>query len=344
MSQIKLSQKHEPYNPPPSPIRPNAHYIFLVHGWLGNDLEMSYLAESFANCIAAEKKIADIDDEIQHDAKRVKRSPSQLAVAAQQSAFWKDKKHHPPIVVHSCKCNVGKTHDGIKNGGTRLAHEIVDFIRLDLQKLHSSGENGTNGENAVHDDGKAGTEECADEHVTYSIVGNSLGGLYARYAISLVPRQLSIPRSIATGSSTTISTKDTTNIHTNNQRIHLHPNIFCTTATPHLGCSRHTYIQLPRFAENIVATGIDILSTRGSGMGTTGRDLFRLNSDKNMKGMSSPERADEEMECVIRNMCLQEKYLGPLRNFKIRIAYANAYQTDFQVPTETVSFLMQTVK
>jgi hypothetical protein len=77
-------------------------------------------------------------------------------------------------------------------------------------------------------------------------------------------------------------------------------------------------------------------------MGTTGRDLFLLNSDKNLKGMISPERADEEsdeeMECVIRNMCLQEKYLGPICNFKKRITYANAYQTDFQVPTETAVF------
>ena len=48
---------------------------------------------------------------------------------------------------------------------------------------------------------------------------------------------------------------------------------------------------------------------------------------------------DEEMECIIRNMCLRDKYLMPLRNFRQRIAYANAYGTDFQVPTETAAFL-----
>ena len=38
-----------------------------------------------------------------------------------------------------------------------------------------------------------------------------------------------------------------------------------------------------------------------------------------------------EMECIIRNMRLQDKYLMPLRNFRDG--------TDFQVPIETASFL-----
>jgi len=48
---------------------------------------------------------------------------------------------------------------------------------------------------------------------------------------------------------------------------------------------------------------------------------------------------DDGLDCIIRSMCLEEKYLTPLRNFRKRIAYANAYGTDFQVPTETAAFL-----
>ena len=38
-------------------------------------------------------------------------------------------------------------------------------------------------------------------------------------------------------------------------------------------------------------------------------------------------------------MCLDEEFLVPLRNFRQRIAYANAYGTDFQVPCQTAAFL-----
>jgi len=260
-----------------------------------------------------------------------------------------DNDEGTEIVVHSVKCNVGRTNDGIRKGGTRLANEIIDFIRKDAKK------SGMKKDDNDHDV----TPQAQD--VTYSIVGNSLGGLYARYAISLLPYQLSV--------------NDNNNNNNKNMLFNLHPNVFCTTATPHLGVSRQTYFPIPRIAETII----------GAGMDTTGRDLFRLNSEKNLANAAagnivggvvggvrrlsalSPRNAantisngfndakdargsdlrkhddddddGNEMECIIRNMCLQEKYLTPLRNFRRRVAYANAYGTDFQVPTETAAFL-----
>eukprot|EP00581_Thalassiosira_minuscula_P018296 CAMPEP_0183719668 /NCGR_PEP_ID=MMETSP0737-20130205/12502_1 /TAXON_ID=385413 /ORGANISM="Thalassiosira miniscula, Strain CCMP1093" /LENGTH=708 /DNA_ID=CAMNT_0025949399 /DNA_START=368 /DNA_END=2494 /DNA_ORIENTATION=+ len=369
------------YTPPSGPIQPLAHYIFLVHGWLGNDLEMGYLSCAFRKVICPS---SDIDTENEDDtnprdsvglpdAKRAKRSGSRLTqvLLAQQRASSAaeaedegaseatstaaEKVTIPEIIVHSVKCNVGKTNDGIRNGGTRLANEIIDFIRKDVQ------------ERIAKDDT---TKEQDELNITYSLVGNSLGGLYARYAISLLPYQLSLnfPQSPST------------------KLLNIHPNIFCTTATPHLGVSRHTYLPIPRIAETII----------GTGMGTTGRDLFRLNTEKDLasaaagnlvnvaiggvkrlsalrqhksegnlaangennedgndvtnntagdntnNGMvlkDNDEDDPKDLECIIRNMCLQEKYLSPLRNFRQRIAYANAYGTDFQVPTETAAFL-----
>ncbi|KAL7545444.1 hypothetical protein ACHAWF_008791 [Thalassiosira exigua] len=408
------------YVPPSSPIRPLAHYVFLVHGWMGNDLEMGYLNQALDGVIST----LDDGDDGDTRSKRVKRSRSSQTrrmIAEQrreQSGEQSDwASYEPPeVVIHSVKCNVGKTHDGIRNGGTRLAQEMVEFIRSDVERRlepDEGKEDGAGGESSGIPDGRG----ARDANVTYSLVGNSLGGLYSRYAVSLLPLRLS----------------------TKGAAIDLHPNVFCTTATPHLGVSRHTYLPIPRIAETII----------GAGMGATGRDLFRLNSEKDLasaaadgvvtaaaggakavaggagavggavgvavgSGVSAavgavggvvgagarvlpaplhPKRLEtaegdadrleavegegdaevdadadmtnddagatndneapssedelpidgeddnEELRCVIRDMCLQERYLSPLRNFRTRVAYANAYGTDFQVPTGTAAFL-----
>eukprot|EP00585_Thalassiosira_rotula_P012575 CAMPEP_0196130760 /NCGR_PEP_ID=MMETSP0910-20130528/1027_1 /TAXON_ID=49265 /ORGANISM="Thalassiosira rotula, Strain GSO102" /LENGTH=746 /DNA_ID=CAMNT_0041390129 /DNA_START=43 /DNA_END=2283 /DNA_ORIENTATION=- len=371
------------YTPPSTPIKPLKHYIFLVHGWLGNDLEMGSLSVSFRNIISPSAVVgiiaetdSDSSGSVVPKAKRPRRSRSSRAVVTQDAKETQSEAvtkrqhaaHHEEaaaaasegvvisdegteIVVHSVKCNVGRTNDGIRNGGTRLANEIIEFIRKDARKMKYDEKK----DDADRDDA---TTRARD--VTYSIVGNSLGGLYARYAISLLPYQLSVNNDNDNG----------------NVLFNLHPNVFCTTATPHLGVSRQTYFPIPRIAETII----------GAGMDTTGRDLFRLNSEKNLANAAagnivggvvggvrrlsalSPRNAvntisngfcndaegiavggnglrrhddddDNDMECIIRNMCLQEKYLAPLRNFRRRIAYANAYGTDFQVPTETAAFL-----
>jgi len=55
-------------------------------------------------------------------------------------------------------------------------------------------------------------------------------------------------------------------------------------------------------------------------MGLTGEDIFRMST-------------------LIHTMCTCPTYLDPLRSFRKRIAYANAYKTDFVVPTNTAAFL-----
>ena len=164
------------------------------------------------------------------------------------------------IVVYSAKSNVGITTDGIAAGGKRLAAEIMEQLRF-----HTN----TN------------VTDTDTVKVTLSLVGNSLGGLYARYALADLLK------------------------HT-----FIQPNIFCTTATPHLGVAKHTYIPIPTWTEWAI----------GNAMGETGRDLF-LHTD------------------VIRQMATDETYLDPLRRFRYRLAYANAFGTDFQVPTSTAAFL-----
>lgn len=91
------------------------------------------------------------------------------------------------------------------------------------------------------------------------------------------------------------------------------PNVFCTTCTPHLGKRGLTYVPIPRFAEQ----GI------GYALQPTGQDLFGLNS-------------------VIEELATQAKYVDPLKRFAKRVAYANAFGTDLQVPTSTAAFLADT--
>ncbi len=335
------------YEPPSSPVKPLVHYIFLVHGWLGNDLEMSYLAESFQRSIASRSDMVNsgtVDEG--PGAKRLRRSDSEGQRRVDLESDMPHAEDNPPeninekpaIIVHSVKCNVGKTHDGIRKGGWRLANEIAEFIRSDVRNRCSGYNTPEKGNNYSRDE--AATKNINSKHVTFSFVGNSLGGLYSRYAISLIPYQLHISLQNSSPEA----------------QINLHPNIFCTTATPHLGVSRHTYLPIPRFAESII----------GTGLGETGRDLFRLNSDTNLVGAvggavgsgmrrlssfrrnavdennnNNNKRSDCETECIIRTMCLDEKYLLPLRNFRQRVAYANAYGTDFQVPTQTAAFLSE---
>jgi hypothetical protein len=85
----------------------------------------------------------------------------------------------------------------------------------------------------------------ANADITLSLVGNSLGGLYSRFALSEIEWWSG-----------------------ENRGKSLIPRLFVTTATPHLGVSQHTYVRLPRSLEYPIARV----------MQTTGKDLFRFSS------------------------------------------------------------------
>ena len=187
------------------------------------------------------------------------------------------------VIVHSTECNgdKGMTTDGIEAGGSRVAKEVNDLISDLLMDPDTNNDDGEEKEDST-------PIEPKDVDLSISFIGNSLGGLYARAAVAEVEWNLPNGKQ-------------------------LQPNVFCTTATPHLGKRGQTYIRLPRFAE----TGI------GMALQPTGQDLFGLNK-------------------VIENLATHSKYLNPLKRFQKRIAYANAFGTDLQVPTATAAFLADT--
>jgi hypothetical protein len=202
-----------------------------------------------------------------------------------------ESQSHTRLVAHCTKTNDGKTTDGIASGGSRLADEVQQVIMSDIQSnLYGSSNSDKTALN--------------EHHVSMSFVGNSLGGLYARYALSKLPTKLHIDPSEKSEGGSDPNEKTP---------IIIHPELFVTTATPHLGEASNTFIPIPRVIEQII----------GRTLKKTGQDLFRT------------DKSD-----LIYEMCTNcELYLKPLTMFRKRIAYVNAFRTDFQVPTSTAGFL-----
>ena len=167
------------------------------------------------------------------------------------------------FVVHGASCNDDNTLDGIEAGGRRLAIEINELLQ----------------------------NETKHGHVALSILGNSLGGLYARYALPHIDWNLGG--------------------HTNAETL-VFPNVFVTTATPHLGLRDMTILPLPR----------SVQSAGASHLKASGRDLFQYTD-------------------TIHHMCLDPEFLRPLAKFSKRIAFANAFSTDGPVITSTAAFLSE---
>ncbi|CAJ1935153.1 unnamed protein product [Cylindrotheca closterium] len=259
----------------------DVHLIVLIHGWLGNPKEMDGLKESLM-----EQSQIQLDKE-KENADNKKKSSSSSSSSSR-------------VVVHSVRCNDGKTSDGIVAGGKRVAAEINEMI----QEIRDRSTSTTN----VNDDNNNNNNNGGN--IRLSIAGNSLGGLYGRYALSEIDW----------------TTKDTNNNDGDDDdpqqqqqeqapaQSQLIPHYFVTTATPHLGCGfQQTYLPLPRFIEHPL----------GNIMLRTGQDLFRLFSGK---------------DDIIQEMAFSPTFLNPLRKFHKRMAYANAHGTDLQVPLPSAAF------
>jgi hypothetical protein len=266
LSSADADKEEESNNTRPSQL----HFCFLVHGFMGNDNEMSYIETALNQAV-----IASSSD---------------------------NEKNNQKFFFHKATCNVDKTYDGIGNGGKRLAEEIKDYVKRSISHIKQS-------QHSQKCD-KATTTDSAN--ITISFVGNSLGGLYSRYAIA----ELFNDRHGMKNGFVIHDGEEDVSIDGETQQqcktIQVYFNVFATTACPHLGVHRHTYITLPRFLEKASALFL----------GETGRDLFRLTG-------------------LLREMTLAPKYLDPLGSFRHRIAYSNAHNTDFQVPTKTAAFLCE---
>lgn len=239
------------------------HFCFLLHGHRGLSKDLSYMQLRMQQVAEEEKKVNSTHD----------------------------------MVVHLSAANEGQTTDGVANGGNRLVQELRHVIKEEMIKRHPKLSADVINEEDDEVDACKGSPLIHD--ISISILGNSLGGLFGRYAIAKLIEHHCV-------------WEETSNTWILDGRFRLYLNIFCTTATPHLGISRHTYVKIPRTAEIGVAHAL----------GDTGRDLFRLND-------------------LLHSMSTSPSFLKPLGSFRSRVAYANAYGTDFAVPVSTAAFLSE---
>lgn len=278
---------------------PVTHFCFLVHGHRGFSKDLSYLQHKMEQVASKTRRrrrkelrrqagdtTVDVNG-ITSTTTTTPRATSTTSPIPEQTSSTlsgtattvnEDKDKFVPsydLVVHSVTCNERKTDDGVAAGGTRLVEEILHVLRLEMMLRGPS-----NGKLQI---------------ITISMLGNSLGGIYSRYAMSEL-----VELCERTGDGGYIL----------DGKFLLYFNVFCTTATPHLGIAGHTFIPIPRTAEIGVAHAL----------GNTGKDLFRLND-------------------LMKRMATEGKFVAPLRAFRKRIAYANAYGTDFPVPLQTAAFL-----
>jgi len=155
-----------------------------------------------------------------------------------------------------------------------------------------------------------------------SIIGNSLGGLYSRYALGeLYYNRTDYPTNLF---------RATTEEQRAGGTMPILPLVFCSTSSPHLGVSQELFLSVPHWLEPYLATGLQQ---------QTMHDLFSNVQHKAtiVYDMCDPEHTttndEEETDDTQRN------YLRPLQLFHKRIAVANAYNTDFLVSVASAAFL-----
>jgi len=206
----------------------------------------------------------------------------------QQNSYNQEEE---TLLVHNASANVRRTQDGIAAGGSRLATEVNELVENLRQKSKNDNDD--------------------QLKLSISFVGYSLGGLYARYALSKI-KGMNVQPPEDENSNSNNSKSDSTTEAKKESNFVLHPRIFCTAASPHLGLKQQTYVRLPRWIEFMVANC----------MRTTGRDLFGYTD-------------------VVERLATDPTFLDPLQKFQKRLLYANAYHTDFLVPTRTAAFLSE---
>lgn len=199
------------------------------------------------------------------------------------------------VVLQSRRNEYMQSLAGIKEGAERLVEEIheISLANPSLNKV--------------------------------SFVGNSLGGLFSRYAVKLLSIMAEEDKNATDLYLTTETGADL--------GIKLYPNKFMTIASPHLGVLDHVWAQevLQDLFRRDHIWFPDWLKYLISGtMFRSGKELF-LNGDGRLG-------KKDVTDSLVYKMGTEERWLAPLRHFKKRRLYANL-DADFVVPLSTAAFL-----
>lgn len=205
------------------------HFCFLVHGYTGfstvSDGRRVFWNVCFMRIVLTCIGRFDCVMCMVQDLSYLETVMRLLAEQRKHQLVKASSKTRHEFVVHCTTCNEHRTKDGVEKGGERLLEEMLKIIRSTMAQKNDTDSN---------------TEL---KQVTISLLGNSLGGIYCRYSIARLMER--------------------TDNMVLDSAFKLHFRVFCTTATPHLGLSKHTYFPIPRAAE------VGMAHT----MGDTGKDL-----------------------------------------------------------------------
>ena len=300
----------------------NIHFCFLVHGFHGLSTDLSYFETIIKQwiCVKRKKQAHRQTNPLQTEQREtVDNDDFVIIPEAPNDKYYGDIDRHKlhDVVVHSALCNERKTTDGVINGGDRLITEMRQVIDVEMKKRHPELELTIDDKpTATGDDAGLKASNKKLYNITISLVGNSMGGLYGRYAVAILIDRHCVEEVGPTKTDDHERDQKQRQIASSSWildgKYKLRLRTFCTTASPHLGVSQHTWIRIPRIVELGIARC----------MGQSGRDLFRLND-------------------LLYTMATDSIFLGPLASFRKRIAYANCYGTDFPVPVETAAFLSE---
>jgi len=355
------------------------HMVVLIHGYLGSSREQEYLGEALFHQLERITNHGDDDDDDDHHHHHNDDASSSSSSFVEDTTTndddvdncqTTDRNHHHHRPTHkfailNSKANMVDSTDGIVKGGERLAVEITEWVRRQTDEVVRQQQQQSEEEESII--------------MTLSMVGNSLGGLYGRYALTELTHIFRNDNSCSNNihknddsnnNNINNNSDDRSNNESNNNDNNksnpprIIPLIFCTTSSPHLGVSRETFVELPRWTEPYVSSAFrqrtmdDLFRVNGS---TVVMDMCRRRDD-NYDGNNSGNKDEKDDNnpsddggssnnnnngggggsgggSSYRSHRSHREYLRPLGQFRKRIAVANAYNTDFLVSVSSGAFL-----
>ena len=226
----------------------DVHVIVLVHGILGNAMELDYLKLALEREADAQNKRSTMEDTYTTTSND-ETCPSSSSSSVPSQPLSESSPTDTPFLVYRAHSNVGKTLDGVAAGGTRIADEINHLVQKIHERFLTHKSNSD-----FHNNNK----EMVKVHLSF--VGHSLGGLYSRHAVSKIKWK-------TTSSDGVIDDKI--------NKEGAYPKVFCTTASPHLGLHQQSSVPVPRFVEQTIALTLQ----------ESGKDLFRMTPLLNQMAM-----------------------------------------------------------
>lgn len=191
-------------------------------------------------------------------------------------------------IVHCVSCNEGKTKDGVVQGGERVATEVRNVLEQHPNKVPLK---------------------------RISFVGNSLGGLYCRYACAVLFQKCE-----GAGKDGTC----TCGCQGVGRMAGLIPHSFVTIATPHLGIRKFKILNLPDLVYSTMAkdTGKDLLLKKSSSC-SCGLPLVARMAGVEHEESCQQNSDTSSMEIEEGSLLPPARFIEALDSFARRRLYAN---------------------